>query len=398
MARRSPGSIGSGPFGPGAASRYLFRIPACALALIVLVGVLSAQLLTFEPGVPVRGQLRSDDLWNITMRNQAPDIQNGYFHVEVSDSQVGPVFAANTQELQVAPGERVLTAADVLLSDVWCENGYGAFSSARTILPEGDYCFDITLVPQMISLSQNLHVRKPRPLELVWPAKNGVVSDSQPLFVWEQPVIAGYAGEIDYRLRIAEAGRGLPPPMAANGQDYAVERCPLPAASWRYPRAERLVPGKTYVWQVEARDSAGSAFGTGEATKAAAFVYRPGQAPGRSTASFDTPRPGDPVSGSVLLRVGTDLSGAELCVLEYSFGADSGAGDWQTIGSFTKTGDFFVGRWDSDPAVRREMRDYGSSCRLRATALNRQGQQAVAVAETSVEKPPRRNRRGCGCH
>jgi hypothetical protein len=127
------------------------------------------------------------------------------------------------------------------------------------------------------------------------------------------------------------------------------------------------------------------------------FVYRPGASHAESHSSFEVPRAGQPVYGQMYLRARSDIPDAKLCVLEYSLGSDSARRSWQMIGSFPKTQDCFVGRWDPDSVVKREGKAFGCPCTLRATVLGRQGQHDETLLETVVTQPPAPTRRGCGC-
>ena len=226
---------------------------AAAALLLAAAGPLHAQTITFDVHRPPPAQLSFKHLWNISLRNPSLDTWSVYFHVEANDVKVGPVFAATSREMFLAPGESSLTAEDIQLIDVWCEEGFEAFAAPDSFLPEGDYTYCITLLPEMTFTTFLLQVRKPRPIEFLWPRPSAVVRDSLPLFVWNRPVLPWYAGEYRYSVRVAEMRRGQSCSLATNSEATIVEHCRSPQTAWRYPRrAKELIPGRTYAWRVEA--------------------------------------------------------------------------------------------------------------------------------------------------
>jgi hypothetical protein len=239
--------------GSSAAARRRAAGVIAALLLAVLSGLLFGQTISFDIRRPALAQLRSNDLWDITLRNPTLDTWPVYLHVEAYAVEAGPVFAANSQEISLAPGKMSLTAESLQLSDVWCEKGYEAFAVPDSHLPEGDYTYVITLVPEMTPVSFVLQVRQPRPMDLVWPKNGAALRDSLPLFVWSYPVVPWYAGEYLYSVRVAEMHRGQSCASATSSETTIVEYCRSSQTVWRYPDwARKLIPGRTYGWRVDA--------------------------------------------------------------------------------------------------------------------------------------------------
>jgi len=374
----------------------VFRLAVLVLGLTV---VSQGQTLSFDVRPPPPVQLKSSHLWNITLQNPTLDTSSVYFHVEAYAVEGRAVFVANTQDFAVAPGEQALSARDIRLTDIWCDTGFGAFAEPDAFLPEGDYTYNLTLVPEMTLRSFILQVHAPARLKLVWPKDGAEIRDSLPLFVWRPPLVPGFRVEYRYSVSVSEVKNGQSCSLALSGDACVAEYCRSSQTAWRYGgMAGRLEPGRTYAWRVQAWDTAGAPVDTSYSpSRAGSFVYRPGASPAESHSSFEVPRAGQSVSGRTFLRVKSGIPDAELCVMEYSLGSDSAPGNWEMVGSFPRTQDCFVGRWSSDSAVKREKRTFGCPCRLRATVLDRQGQPDESAVETIVNRPPGR-RRGCGCH
>jgi hypothetical protein len=228
----------------------VFRLTALLLGLSA-VGY--GQALSFDVRPPPPAQLKSSHLWNITLQNPTRDTSSGYLHVEASDVSTGTVFTANTQELLLPPGARTLSARDIRLTDIWCDTGYGAFAAPDSLLPEGDYAYNLTLMPEMTLRTLSLQVHAPGPLKLVWPVNGAEVTDSLPLFVWRPPVIPGFYSEYLYSVRVGEVKSGQSCSLAISSGVTIVEHCRSSQTAWRYTSGTtRLEPGKTYAWRVEA--------------------------------------------------------------------------------------------------------------------------------------------------
>jgi len=370
-----------------------------ALLFVTAAGPLRAQTLSFDIVHPSLGQFGFRNLWNITLRNPTLDAWQVYFHVEASDVKTGPVFAANSQEFRLAPGERTLSAPDVKLSDVWCEKGFEGFTASGKTLPEGDYTYDITLVPEMLKTSLLLRMRAPKPVEPLWPPDKATLADPRPAFVWNAPVVAGFYGSFIYALRVVKQKPGQTADAALQANQPVFDDCRVSTTACR-PLATGLglAPGKTYAWRVQAWDANSVSVDTASTqSRASSFVYRPGSTRPGPQAAFDYPAAGQPVSGSTSISVRSELPDAQLCLLEYALGSDSARGEWQVVGCLARTQDRFMTTWDADLAVRTAGAAYGTPCALRATILGAKGEQSETLLQTIVNEPPARTRRGCGC-
>jgi hypothetical protein len=381
--------------GPG-----VLRTAVLATIALLLAGArpVRRESISLEIAQPPPEQVNSQDLWNITLRNPAPDTKSVVLQVEARGSKAGAVFSARTQEIAVPPGERRLSAPDITLSDVWLKKGYEAFAAAGALLPEGDYTYVVTTTAAMKQVVLFLRVRVPKPVELVWPPNGIVVGDSQPLFAWRPPVMSGPKVDHRYVVSVAEVARGQTAAAALSSNRPVFEIRGVRATAYRaFAKAAAFEPGRTYAWSVGVADSSGvSTDSVRTQSRASSFVFKPGANQAEVHTSFRYPRTGRAVTGVTSLVVESDVPDAELCVLEYSLGSDSTRGEWQVAGCFPKAKNSFVGMWGSDSAVIRAGRTFPSPCLLRATVLGRPGKSGEALLPVTINPPPAPTRKGCG--
>jgi len=328
-----------------------------------------------------------------------PSTTSVCFQVEARDATAGSLFTASTPPIELAPGDRQLSASDIKLTDVSCKKGYEAFVGPDTVLPEGDYTYVITLLPRLAQDAFFLRVRVPKPVELAWPPNGAVVADTQPVFVWTPPAASGPVVAYHYALRVVEVGRGQAGLTAVRRNRPVFEDSRVPMATLRIPTRAAFATGRTYAWRVTVTDTAGSPVDTARTrSQAGTFVYRPGRNQTQTQTSFTFPREGRSVTGNTSFVVASDVPDAELCVLEYSLGSDSTSQDWHVIGSFPQAQGSFVGMWESDSAVIRAGKTLPSPCFVRATVLGRKGLcSESAPLPLVINPPPPSDRRGCGC-
>jgi hypothetical protein len=370
---------------------------AAAVLLLAGAGHLLGAPISSEAVPPKPGQENFRHFWNVTLHNPTADTRSVSFRVEARDAKVGIVFSASTQLIEIAPGERRLTAADIRLTDVSCKKGYEAFRLPDKALPEGDYVYLITLVPGMTQSAFFLRVRVPRPVELAWPPDGAVVADTLPVFVWKPPDVSGPIVAYNYALRVAEVERGQTGATAVGRNQPVFEDGRVRTTTFRMPSGTALAVGRTYAWRVTVTDTVGSPVDTLRTrSHAGSFAYRPGADRAEAQTSFTYPGAGRSVTGYASLVVASDVPDAELCVLEYSLGSDSTSQDWHVIGSYPQAQGSFVGVWASDSAVIRAGKTFPSPCVVRATVLGRKGQRGEALLPLVINPRPPEDRRGCG--
>ena len=82
------------------------KFSATVVVLLAAAGLLQGQTAASEIVRPPPRQPGFKNLWNITLRNPTLDTWTVYFHAQAFDVKVGPVFAANSQEISLASSER----------------------------------------------------------------------------------------------------------------------------------------------------------------------------------------------------------------------------------------------------------------------------------------------------
>jgi hypothetical protein len=327
-----------------------------------------------------------------------PDTTSVHFRVEAREVKAGVVFSASTQPVVLSPGDRQLAAADVKLTEVWCQKGYEAFSGPDVPLPEGDYSYVITLVPRLAQNAFFFRVRVPKRVGLVWPPNGIVVADSQPVLVWAPPDVSGPIVPYHYQLRAVEVGRGQTALTAVRRNRPVCNESRVATTAFRLPTGTTLMVGRTYAWRVTATDTSGLPLDTASTqSRAGVFVYKPASGEAGTHTRFTFPGAGRAATGYTSLVVVSSVPDAELCVFEYALGTDSTNREWHVVGSFPQALGSFVGMWASDSAVIRAGRSFPSPCLVRGTVLGRKGQRGQTdPLELVINQPPPPDRRGCG--
>ncbi|GEM_PF-1382991 len=383
------------------------KVGAGATCSIVLAAVflsfaaarkLPSATVSFDIVSPQPDQESFKNLWSITMRNSTAKSCSVSFRVEAREAEVGSVFSASTPPVELAPGERRITAADIKLTDVSCKKGYEAFIRSKKVLPAGDYTYLVTLAPKMTQRVFFFRVRVPKRIRLAWPPNGSAVGDTQPVLAWDPPELSGPFVDFNYALRVVEVQRGQNGLAAVRGNPSVFESHQVPTTALRMPAGSTLVAGRTYAWRVAVVDTAGTPKDTTRTQSlAGTFVYKPGPNQTEALTNFTYPRAGRSVTGNASFVVASDLPDAELCIGEYLLGSDSTGRDWQVIGPFRRDRGFFVGAWASDSAVIRAGQTFPSPCIVRATVLGSKGQRGEpALLSLVVNEPPPADRRGCG--
>jgi len=228
-----------------------------ALLVLTLAG-LSAQPVVVTLHQPPPGQLQYEDLWWLDLQNTTHDTYPAvYLQAEVTAAGIGPVFRANSNEFALPPGLKTIHPRDITVRDPWYLPGYEVFVRRTGALPDGDYTYVITVMPNNLGQGSNqVQIRQSGPPRLIAPNDGGTVPDPMPVFAWLPPSPMP-AGPVSYRLRLVEVrGQQTPPEaMAANRSWF--EQDGLTQPNLRYPVSARpLNEGSEtpprFAWQVTA--------------------------------------------------------------------------------------------------------------------------------------------------
>ena len=158
-------------------------------------------------------------------------------------------------------------------------------------LPEGSYTLTIEALPDdpfitSIPSTSVFLVQFAQPPVILTPTDGATVTQTYPIFGWT-PVIGPTTQPIAYDLLLVELLPGQTPQQALDANRAYVEQS-VQATSFAYtPRLLPLTPGRTYVWQITARDPAGQLpISDGGRTPIQTFRYEDPTQPGESLAAL----------------------------------------------------------------------------------------------------------------
>jgi hypothetical protein len=159
-------------------------------------------------------------------------------------------------------------------------------------LPEGSYTLTIEALPDdafitTLPSTSVFIVEYAQPPLILTPPDGATVAQAYPVFAWT-PVIGPTTLPLNYDVRLVELLPDQTPRQALEANRAYVEQT-VQATTFVYgPQQLPLTPGRTYVWQVTARDPAGQLpIADGGRTPIQTFRYTDVTRPGESLADLD---------------------------------------------------------------------------------------------------------------
>ena len=217
--------------------------------------------ITVNVVLPPAGMVQKDQLWNLALVNN----YNTQFEINIlftlQDAVTGQsVLSAGTRSISLGKGLKMLQARDV--QPVQYNSAAAGFTG--NFLPLGSYlaCYTIrrmngdgteTLANECI----RINITPLSPPLLNTPADKSVITSTYPQFTWLPPTPLDMFDNLQYDISMAEVMPGQSPAEAIlyNTPQYVSGRLKLPYES--YPSSyTKLEAGKTYAWQVTARNGA----------------------------------------------------------------------------------------------------------------------------------------------
>lgn len=226
--------------------------------LFFLPLILQAQV-TVNVVLPPAGMVQKDQLWNLALVNNLSTEMDVYMLLELQDAVTGQsVLSAGTRILLLPKGIKMLQPRDV--QPVQYNNMATGFDG--NFLPLGSYiaCYTVrrthgaTTVP-IATECVRLNISPLSPPLLNTPADKTVLQTPYPQFTWTPPAPLNLFDNLSYDVNVAEIMPGQSPAEAIlyNTPKYVSGRQKPPYAN--YPSTySKLEPGKTYAWQVTARN------------------------------------------------------------------------------------------------------------------------------------------------
>jgi hypothetical protein len=236
--------------------------------LITLLPALAQAQWSARLSYPPSLSLKLENLWSVTVTNQATGPTDVTLRAELNEQNRGLVFRGTTNVLSIPPGGKRVTKNDVTnLSDTYYEPGLEKKLKKTQIFPPGRYSFCVQVLEaqsgRMLAMDcvQNYQVTNPNPPRAISPKDSGVVIGGFPVFQWTSPTPLPEGAQVSYDFKLCEI-------LPSQGRYDAIHNIPfyeqkgLARTSLPYPlSAKALEPGKAYCWQVAAKDALGEPFG-----------------------------------------------------------------------------------------------------------------------------------------
>jgi hypothetical protein len=225
-------------------------------------GYLHAQLVATVQ-IPPAGLTHKPQLWNMMLVNPGPDAMTLQVQISLQDVLTGQkIITGSTRIVQVPKGAKMLQYGDVAP----VQYNYAAAVPDKTpdgFLPVGHYRVCYTFIknpdksPEPIQEEcTQVDIQPLSPPQLIVPAHETVLETAYPQLNWLPPGPAQLFSNLQYELKISEVlpGQNMAEAMQQNTPVFSKggikeNYLPYPAS------ATPFVSGKTYAWQVVAKDN-----------------------------------------------------------------------------------------------------------------------------------------------
>ena len=229
-----------------------------AFVLSFIPMLLYAQVIV-NAQLPPAGMIQKDQLWNLVLINNSKDVQDASVSLNLQDAITGQtVLSAGTRNIILGKGIRVVTIRDIQP----VQYNYLSIDLSGNYIPIGSYiaCYrvikkgskgDEPLADECV----RVNISPLSPPLLNTPADKSVLQNTLPQFSWIPPSPLDMFDNLNYEIRIAEVQAGQSPADAIlhNTPVYVKTNSKVPFES--YPSGySKLDTGKTYAWQVTARN------------------------------------------------------------------------------------------------------------------------------------------------
>lgn len=224
--------------------------------------ILQAQL-TINVQLPQAGLVQKDQLWNLVLVNNSNTTYDANIFLDLQDANTGQsILSAGTRMITLSKGVKLLNAQEI--HPIQYNIGVGGFSG--NYLPLGSYiaCYTVSrnVNKQAETLTNEcvrLNIVPLSPPLLNSPADKSVLKTSAPQFTWTPPSPLNMFDNLNYELSISEVLPGQAPVEAMRHNTPVYIKTNAKLSFENYPATySKLERGKTYAWQVTARNGLNS--------------------------------------------------------------------------------------------------------------------------------------------
>ena len=229
-----------------------------SLLAVSIPWLLQAQI-TVSVQLPPAGMIQKDQLWNVVLVNNSNTPLEVNVLLNLKDAITGQsVLSAGTRNILLSKGVKMLNVQDVQP----VQYNYGMAGFPGNYLPLGSYiaCYTISHVKNesvetLADECVRVNINPLSPPLLNAPTDKTVLQTLAPQLTWMPPVPLDMFDNLSYDVNIAEVLQGQSPAEAIlyNTPVYVKSHTKMPYEN--YPSSySKLEAGKTYAWQVTARN------------------------------------------------------------------------------------------------------------------------------------------------
>lgn len=227
------------------------------MLIAALPFVCKAQL-TLNAQLPPGGLVKKEQLWNLVLSNNKDEVIVASITMYLKDAVSGQVvLSASSSQLQLTKGSRIITTRDVE-PVIYNTNGPGMNSS---FIPLGSYIACYQVFEQRAGEAPsnedciNINIDPLSPPLLNTPLDKSEVETAYPQFTWIPPGPVEMFSSLSYDIIVTEVSEGQSPAEAIQYNSPVYSKTMLTQPYDVYPSSfSKLDTGKTYAWQVIARN------------------------------------------------------------------------------------------------------------------------------------------------
>ena len=208
---------------------------------------------------PPAGMITKDQLWNLVLTNSSNTVSEVTILMNLKDAKTGQsVLSAGTRSVLLNKGAKVLALQDIQP----VQYNYGSQNLAGNFLPLGSYiaCYTVSryshdVMETIATECVRLNISPLSAPLLNTPANKAVLQTPAPQLTWLPPTPMDMFDNLTYNVSVTEVMEGQSPSEAIVYNTPLFTSANIKAPYENYSSAySKLQSGKTYAWQVTARN------------------------------------------------------------------------------------------------------------------------------------------------
>jgi hypothetical protein len=235
--------------------------------LLLLSGLLLTQSLICQvvlvPEVQASGVILKQQLWSVVINNLSGQNKKAILFITVTDRNTSqPLLEAASGVILLNTGVKRVMYNDLAPVSYFVSTvGFGMDRQLNQLLPIGEYLICYKLVEaenknfRLANECVKVNAEPLSPPQLIQPANESVIMEPRPLLTWIPPAPVYMFNSLSYDIIVSPL-YDKQSPQEALQRNIPVLTTVSSNNSILYPPSfTDLIPGKTYVWQVAAKDA-----------------------------------------------------------------------------------------------------------------------------------------------